>query len=107
MQVMVITFDAPLQRISDVENNPYTTGRYVIMAIKHMVNVEAQRHEMVLNVKKIVLGHIRMRRMALTQIDNGKDYINEEIYKIQRDRQRFKKSASRCLAINEIMRKQQ
>ena len=81
----IITFDAPLQRPGDVENNPYTTGRYVIMAIKHMVNVEAQRHEMVLKCfKDAVSTPYPKEEDALTQMDKG-NTINEEIYKIQRD----------------------
>ena len=32
--------------------NPYTNGRYMIMAIKHTISVEAQRHEMVLRCFK-------------------------------------------------------
>lgn len=81
----IITFDAPLQRPGDVENNPYTTGRYVIMAIKHMVNVEAQRHEMVLKCfKDAVSTPYPNEEDALTQMDKG-NTINEEIYKIQRD----------------------
>ena len=81
----IITFDAPLQRPGDVENNPYTTGRYVIMAIKHMVNVEAQRHEMVLKCfKDAVSTPYPKEEDALTHMDKGKT-ITEEIYKIQRD----------------------
>jgi len=48
----IITFTSPVQRPGEVENNPYTSGRYVVMAIKHMVNVESQRHEMVLKCFK-------------------------------------------------------
>ena len=81
----IITFDAPLQRPGNPENNPYTTGRYVIMAIKHMVNVEAQRHEMVLKCfKDAVSTPYPTEEDALNQLDNGKT-TNEEIYKIQRD----------------------
>ena len=41
------------------EENPYTSSRYLIMAIKHIVNIEAQRHEMVLKCYK---DSVRMRR---------------------------------------------
>ena len=34
------------------DQNPYTNGRYMIMAIKHTISVEAQRHEMVLRCFK-------------------------------------------------------
>jgi len=34
------------------EPNPYTNGRYMIMAIKHTISVEAQRHEMTLRCFK-------------------------------------------------------
>ena len=68
-----------------VENSPYTSGRYVVMAIKHMVNVEAQRHEMVLKCfKDAVSTPYPNEEDALTQMDKG-NTINEEIYKIQRD----------------------
>ena len=81
----IITFDAPLQRPGNPERNPYTTGRYVIMAIKHMVNVEAQRHEMVLKCfKDAVSTPYPTEEDALNQVDKGKP-TNEEIYKIQRD----------------------
>ena len=81
----IITFDAPIQRPGEPERNPYTTGRYVVMAIKHIVNVEAQRHEMVLKCfKDSVRTPYPSEEDALNQIDNGKT-TNEEIYKIQRD----------------------
>jgi len=34
------------------EHNPYTSGRYLIMAIKHTISVESQTHEMVLKCYK-------------------------------------------------------
>ena len=81
----IITFTSPVQRPGEPENNPYTSGRYVILAIKHMVNVEAQRHEMVLKCfKDAVSTPYPTEEDALNQIDNGKT-TNEEIYKIQRD----------------------
>ena len=52
----VITFANPVMRPTghndSEEENPYTSGRYLIMAIKHIVNIEAQRHEMVLKCYK-------------------------------------------------------
>ena len=32
--------------------NPYTSGRYLIMAIKHTMSLEAQSHEMTLKCMK-------------------------------------------------------
>ena len=34
------------------ESNPYYGGRYMIMSIKHIINIAAQRHEMILNCMK-------------------------------------------------------
>ncbi len=51
----VITFTSPVLRPGnegDDNINPYTSGRYIIMAIKHVVNTESQRHEMVLKCYK-------------------------------------------------------
>ena len=53
----VITFDLPLMRpLGDrkdrQESNPYWGGRYMITAIKHVINIKAQRYEMVLNCMK-------------------------------------------------------
>ena len=52
----IITFTSPIMRPTghneEVVNSPYTSGRYIILAIKHTVNVEAQRHEMVLKCYK-------------------------------------------------------
>ena len=51
----VITFDLPLMRPlggDRQESNPYYGGRYMIMSIKHVINIAAQRHEMILNCMK-------------------------------------------------------
>ena len=53
----VITFDLPLMRpLGDKqkrqESNPYFGGRYMIMSLKHVINIAAQRHEMILNCMK-------------------------------------------------------
>ena len=81
----IITFSSPVQRPGEPENNPYTSGRYVIMAIKHMVNVEAQRHEMVLKCfKDAVSTPYPTEEDALNQIGKGQN-TNEDIYTIQRE----------------------
>tara|TARA_B100000902_G_scaffold71369_1_gene76852 strand:- start:377 stop:667 length:291 start_codon:yes stop_codon:yes gene_type:complete len=81
----IITFSSPVQRPGEPENNPYTSGRYVIMAIKHVVNVEAQRHEMVLRCfKDSVRNAYPKEEDALSSVGNGKDNKDEEIYTIQR-----------------------
>jgi len=82
----IITFTSPVQRPGEPENNPYTSGRYVILAIKHMVNVEAQRHEMVLKCfKDAVSTPYPTEEDALNQIGK-EDITNEEIYNIQKER---------------------
>lgn len=51
----IITFDLPLMRpLGDEkqEPNPQYSGRYLIMAIKHVINVDAGRYEMVLKCMK-------------------------------------------------------
>ena len=52
----VVTFTSQVQRpnnFSDNEGlNPYTSGRYVVMAMKHIINIQAQRHEMILKCFK-------------------------------------------------------
>jgi len=81
----IITFSSPIQRPGEPDNNPYTSGRYVIMAIKHMVNVEAQRHEMVLKCfKDAVSTPYPTEEDALNSIGKGQN-TNEDIYTIQRE----------------------
>src|SRR5210317_2016973 len=51
----IITFDLPLMRPlgqDRQESNPYYGGRYMVTAIKHVINISAQRYEMVLNCMK-------------------------------------------------------
>jgi len=51
----IITFDLPLMRPlgqDRQESNPYWGGRYLITAVKHIINIQAQRYEMVLNCMK-------------------------------------------------------
>ena len=49
----VINFTVPLERPGEkVIPNPYTSGRYLIMAIKHTISLEAGKHEMTLKCMK-------------------------------------------------------
>ena len=49
----IINFTSPVMQPGEKpEPNPYTNGRYMIMAIKHTISVEAQRHEMTLRCFK-------------------------------------------------------
>ena len=49
----VINFTVPvMQPGEEVLPNPYTSGRYVIMAIKHTIAVTTQNHTMVLRCMK-------------------------------------------------------
>ena len=49
----VIFFNAPVLRPGDkVIPNPYVSGRYLIMAIKHTISLETGTHEMVLKCMK-------------------------------------------------------
>ena len=52
----IITFDLPLMRPlgegKRQESNPYFAGRYLVMSIKHIINIQAARYEMVLNCAK-------------------------------------------------------
>ena len=53
----VITFDIPLMRplIEDgdtQESNPFYSGRFLVMAVKHIINPTLLRHEMVLKCMK-------------------------------------------------------
>ena len=49
----VIFFNAPILRPGDkVIPNPYVSGRYLIMAIKHTISLETGTHEMVLKCMK-------------------------------------------------------
>jgi len=51
----VINFSVPVMRVPGSKEpiqNPYTSGRYLIMAIKHTMSLEAQSHEMTLKCMK-------------------------------------------------------
>ena len=49
----VINFTAPIMRPGENKiPNPYTSGRYLIMAIKHTISVESGTHEMILRCFK-------------------------------------------------------
>jgi len=49
----IINFSAPVMQPGETaQPNPYTNGRYVILAIKHVIAVETQTHEMVLRCYK-------------------------------------------------------
>ncbi len=49
----VIYFNAPLLRPGDTEEeNPFVSGRYLIMAIKHIATLETGTHEMILRCMK-------------------------------------------------------
>jgi hypothetical protein len=53
----VIRFNEPLyQTAGKDEVNPYTSGRYIIMAIKHTISIEAGNHTMVLRCYKDSVG---------------------------------------------------
>ena len=49
----IINYSAPIMQPGEkIQPNPYTSGRYLIMAIKHTISVETQTHEMVLRCFK-------------------------------------------------------
>ena len=48
----IINFTVPVMQPKAQNNNPYTSGRYLIMAIKHTISVESKSHEMVLKCFK-------------------------------------------------------
>ena len=49
----IVNFSAPIMQPGDTaQPNPYTNGRYMIMAIKHVISVESGTHEMVLRCYK-------------------------------------------------------
>ena len=72
----VINFTVPvMQPGEDVLPNPYTSGRYLIMAIKHTIAVTTQNHTMVLKcMKDSVRTPLPSEEDALIV---GKDDINE------------------------------
>ena len=49
----IINFTEPVRQPGDKKpHNPYTSGRYLIMAIKHTISIETQSHTMVLKCFK-------------------------------------------------------
>ena len=49
----IINFTESVRQPGDKKvDNPYTSGRYLIMAIKHTISVESKSHEMVLKCFK-------------------------------------------------------
>ena len=48
----IINFTVPVMQPKAQNNNPYTSGRYLIMAIKHTISAESQNHEMTLRCFK-------------------------------------------------------
>jgi len=49
----IVNFSAPIMQPGDTaQPNPYTNGRYMIMAIKHVISIESGTHEMVLRCYK-------------------------------------------------------
>ena len=72
----VINFTVPvMQPGEEVLPNPYTSGRYVIMAIKHTIAVTTQNHTMVLRCMK---DSVRTPYPKETDpLITGKDDINE------------------------------
>ena len=49
----IINFSVPVMQPGEkADPNPYTNGRYLVMAIKHTLSTEAQRHEMTLRCFK-------------------------------------------------------
>ena len=80
----VINFTVPLMQPGDEpENNPYMSGRYVIMAIKHTIAVTTQNHTMILKcMKDSVRTPLPSEEDALiTGKDNTKEFniYNEDI----------------------------
>ena len=72
----IINFTVPvMQPGEEVLPNPYTSGRYLIMAIKHTIAVTTQNHTMVLKcMKDSVRTPYPSEEDALI---TGKDDINE------------------------------
>ena len=83
----IITFTSPMMRPAgpgeEIELNQYTSGRYLIMAIKHIVNLESQRHEMVLKCfKDSVRTAYPTEEDALSNVGKG-DITNYDLYEEQ------------------------
>ena len=77
----IINFTEPVRQPGDKKpHNPYTSGRYLIMAIKHTISVETQTHTMVLKCFKDSV------RTPLPSEEDGlfvgrEDNTNIDIYK--------------------------
>ena len=77
----IINFTEPVRQPGDKKpNNPYTSGRYLVMAIKHTLSVETQTHTMVLKCFKDSV------RTPLPSEEDGlfvgrEDNTNIDIYK--------------------------
>ena len=77
----IINFTEPVRQPGDKKpHNPYTSGRYLIMAIKHTISIETQSHTMVLKCFKDSV------RTPLPSEEDGlfvgrEDNTNIDIYK--------------------------
>ena len=81
----IILFTSPLLR-PEGGDSPYTSGRYIVMAIKHVVNIEAQRHEMVLKCyKDSVRNEYPREEDAVFALGKSKEKGNFDIYREQRN----------------------
>ena len=80
----VINFNVPLMRSGDkIIPNPYVSGRYLIMAIKHTMALETGTHEMVLKCMKdsVRTPYPKEEDALIVGKDNTKDIniYNEDI----------------------------
>ena len=82
----IVAFTSPVMRPAEGEPevSPYSSGRYIVMAVKHIVNVEGQRHEMVLKCyKDSVRIAYPKEEDALNEVGKG-NYSNEDLYENQK-----------------------
>ncbi len=80
----------PQDSATDEGLNNYSSGRYLVVAIKHMVNVSAQRHEMVLECQKdSVRSAFPTEEEALSNIGQDKtsklNIYNEQLKEFEGD----------------------
>ena len=72
-----------MQPGDEVTPNPYTSGRYLIMAIKHTMTLETQTHEMTLRCMKdsVRTPYPREEDALIVGKDNTKEIniYNEDI----------------------------
>ena len=81
----IIKFTSPLLR-PEGGDSPYTSGRYIVMAIKHVVNIESQRHEMVLKCfKDSVRREYPREDTALFALGKGRQKGKFSIYREQQN----------------------